>query len=102
MKYAKKAILLLILTVVLLSLASCTVNWFGETRDVPWYYIAIPVSLITVCGYYILMSRTYICPHCHREFKVKPYQLSVMVHMNRQRLAKCPHCGRKNFCKSKR
>ena len=102
MKYAKKAILLLILTVVLLSLASCTVNWFGETRDVPWYYIAIPVSLIAVCGYYILMSRTYICPHCHREFKVKPYQLSVMVHMNRQRLAKCPHCGRKDFCKSKR
>lgn len=102
MKYAKKTILLLILTIVLLSLASCTVNWFGETRDVPWYYIAIPVSLIAVCGYYILMSRTYICPHCHREFKVKPYQLSVMVHMNRHRLAKCPHCGRKDFCKSKR
>ena len=102
MKHPRKALLLLSTAVLVLSLSSCTVNWFGETRDVAWYYIAIPVALIAVCGYFILMSRTYICPRCHREFKAKPYQLSVMIHMNGQRLAKCPHCGRKGFCKSRR
>ena len=102
MKHPRKALLLLSTAVLVLSLSSCTVNWFGETRDVAWYYIAIPVALIAVCGYFILMSRTYICPRCHREFKAKPYQLSVTIHMNGQRLAKCPHCGRKGFCKSRR
>ena len=102
MKHTKKLLLLLGLTILVLSLASCTVNWFGGTRDVPWYYVAVPVILIGVIGYYILMSRTYICPDCHTEFKVKPYQLSVMVHMNGKRLAKCPNCGRKGFCQSKR
>ena len=102
MKRTKKVILLLCLTLVILSLASCTVNWFGETRDVPWYYIAVPVILIAVLGYFILMSRTFICPHCHTQFKVKPYQLSVMVHLNGRRLARCPNCGRKSFCKSRR
>ena len=102
MKHPRKALLLLSMAVLVLSLSSCTVNWFGETRDVAWYYIAIPVALIAVCGYFILMSRTYICPRCHREFKAKPYQLSVMIHMNGRRLAKCPYCGRKGFCKSRR
>ena len=102
MKHLKKVILLFCTAAIVLSLASCTVNWFGETRDVPWYYIAIPVSLIAVCSYFILMSRTYVCPRCHTQFKAKPYQLSVAIHMNGERLAKCPNCGLKGFCKSKR
>lgn len=102
MKHAKKAILLPILITMILSLASCTVNWFGETRDVPWYYVAVPVFLIFALGYVILMSKTYICPRCKTEFKAKPYQLSVTVHMNGERFAKCPNCGRKGFCKVKK
>ena len=102
MKHPRKALLLLSMAVLVLSLASCTVNWFGETRDVPWYYVAVPVFLIFVLGYVILMSKTYICPRCKKEFKAKPYQLSVMIHMNGQRIAQCPSCGRKGFCRSKR
>ena len=98
----KKVVLFSVLLAAVLSLTSCTVNWFGDTLDVPWYYVAIPVALIFILGYFILMSRTYICPHCGTEFKAKPYQLYVTVHFNGKRIAKCPRCGKKGFCKVKR
>ena len=98
----KKAILILTLIVLVLTLTSCQVNWFDEKIDVPWYYIAVPVAGIFVAGYAILMSRTYVCPECGTEFKAKWYQLSVCIHMGGQRLAKCPVCGRKGFCDKKR
>ena len=98
----KKALLILISLIIALSLTSCTVNWFGGTRDVPWYYVAVPVAVIFIAGYFILMSKTYVCPDCNTEFKAKPYQLYVTVHCGGKRLAKCPKCGRKGFCKVKR
>lgn len=98
----KKLLLSLILLSSTLTLCSCKVNWFTTTIDVPWYYIAIPVLLISVFGYIILMSKTYVCPYCKTEFKAKPYELSVMMHMNRKRLAKCPNCGKKGFCETKK
>ena len=98
----KKALFIFVLVVLILSLTSCKVNWFGDTVDVPWYYVAIPVTVIFVLGYVILMSKTYICPHCKTEFKAKPHQLYVTIHFNDQRLAKCPQCGKKGFCKIKK
>ena len=98
----KKAFSFLALWTITVSLSSCKVNWFGDTLDVPWYYVAIPVLLIAVFGYVILMSKTYICPHCQTEFKAKPHQLYVTIHMGRKRIAKCPKCGRKGFCEVKR
>ena len=98
----KKAFLIFVISIMALALSSCTVNWFGDTMDVPWYYVAIPVFLIAVFGYIILMSKTYICPHCKTEFKAKPYQLYVTVHMGGKRIAKCPQCGRKGFCETKK
>ena len=76
----------------------CKVNWFGDTLDVPWYYVVVPVFLIFLLAYINLMSKTYVCPHCKAEFKVKPYQLSVTVHSFGKRLAKCPNCGTRGFC----
>ena len=98
----KRIALFLPVMIVTLLLTSCTVNWFGETRDVPWYYVAIPIVAVFVVTYVILMSKTYICPYCHTEFKAKPYQLYVTVHMNRKRYAKCPVCKRKGFFKVKK
>ena len=98
----KKAFLLLVILAVTLSLSSCTVNWFGSTMDVPWYFVAIPVLLIFVFVYIILMSKTYICPHCKTEFKAKPYHLFVTLHMGGKRMAKCPKCGRMGYCKIKK
>ena len=96
------AVAVLMLLALVLSLTSCQVNWFGETRDVPWYFIAIPVVLVGIIGYVILMTRTYICPHCQTEFKPKPYHVYVTVHYLNKRIAKCPHCGKKSFCRVKR
>ena len=98
----KKAIFLLALLAGILSLTSCTVNWFGGTVDVPWYFVAIPVLLIFIFGYKILMSKTYICPDCKTEFKAKPHQLYVTIHMGKKRLAKCPSCSRRGFCEVKK
>ena len=98
----KKIVLFFALLIVVLSLTSCTVNWFGDTRDVPWYTVAVPVAVIFVLSYFILMSKTYVCPRCATEFKAKPYQLYVTVHMCGKRMAKCPVCGRKGFCKVKK
>ena len=98
----KKVLLCLVLLVLILSLTSCAVNWFGDTIDVPWYFIAIPVSVIFVLAYVILMSKTYICPNCKSEFKAKPHQLYVTIHFCGERMAKCPNCNRKGFCKVKR
>ena len=97
----KKTAFLFALSAATLSLCSCRVNWFGETVDAPWYVVAIPIAVIAVAGYFILMSKTYICPDCETEFQAKPYELSVTVHMGRKRLAKCPCCGRKGFCEVK-
>jgi uncharacterized Zn-finger protein len=97
----KKIFLFFVILTMALSLSSCTVNWFGDTMDVPWYFVAIPILLIAVFGYIILMAKTYICPLCKTEFKAKPYQLYVAIHMGRRRIAKCPKCGRKGFCEIK-
>ena len=98
----KKALLILLLLSLSLSLSSCTVNWFTTTVEVPWYVVALPVALLLIGAYLILISRTYICPHCKTEFKAKPYQLYVTLHMNGKRMAKCPHCGKKSFCEIKK
>ena len=98
----KKTYVFLLLLSIAFTFSSCQVNWFGETYDAPWYFIAVPVLLILIAGYCILMSKTYICPHCHTEFKPKWYQLSVTVHFMGKRMAKCPHCGKKGFCNVKK
>ena len=98
----KKLLLMLLLLLVALSLTSCTVNWFTTTVEVPWYVIAIPVALLLIAAYFIVMSHTYICPHCGTEFKAKPYQLYVTLHFCGKRLAKCPNCGKKSYCEIKK
>ena len=98
----KKVILFFALAVLSIALCSCQVNWFTTTVEVPWYVVAVPVALIFVAGYLILMNTTFVCPKCGTEFKPKWYQLSVCVHYMGERIAKCPCCGRKGFCKKKK
>ena len=84
-----------------LLLTACEANWFGETVDVPWYFIAIPLCLVIVISYLVLMNTTFVCPSCEAEFKPKWYQLSVGIHHMNKRLLKCPKCGKRSFCKRK-
>ena len=84
-----------------LSLSGCTVNWFNEHYDVPWFVIAIPVAIIFLIAHLWIMSGTYICPECQTEIKPKWYQLSAYFHFNGKRLLKCPNCKKQNFCERK-
>ena len=85
----------------LLAVASCRVNWFGQSTEVAWYWVAIPVVIIASVAYTAMLSRTYVCPHCGIEFKPKWYHLFVSIHANGKRLAKCPHCGKMSYCRKK-
>ena len=96
----KKAFLFFVMLAVTLSLSSCTVNWFGSTLEVDWYFVVTPVVVIFIVAYMILMSKTYICPQCKTKFKAKPYQLYTTIHWGGKRIAKCPKCGRKGLCKT--
>lgn len=96
----KKIFFVLTIICSTLLMCSCKVNWFTTTIDVPWYWIAIPVTVLFVVLYMVIISKTYICPDCQTKFKPKWYQFSVCVHFNGKRLAKCPQCGRKGFCNS--
>lgn len=98
----KKTLFTVILLLCAGTLCSCKANWFGDTIDVPWYLIVLPILLIMVVSYVILMRRTYVCPRCKTEFKPKWYQLFVCLHINGKRVAKCPECGRKGLCERKR
>ena len=98
----KKFCLCILALALTLSLTACTVNWFGDTAETPWYTLAILIVLIALCACGLVMSRTFVCPRCNTEFKPKPYQLYTTVHMNRKRLAKCPSCKKIHFCETKR
>jgi RNA polymerase subunit RPABC4/transcription elongation factor Spt4 len=97
----KKVFIPLLLLLSTLMLSSCQVNWFGSHFDVPWYFIAAPVFILSVVLYCIMISKTYVCPKCKTEFKPKWYQIYITIHCNGSRIAKCPNCGRKGFCEKK-
>ena len=83
-------------------LSSCQVNWFGSHFDVPWWAIAIPVLVFSAIVLFVagkhLASKKYVCPKCNKSFYPKWWQAALSIHMNDDRVFKCPHCGRKGFC----
>ena len=95
----KKGFLLITAALSALALSSCRVNWFGETAEAPWYVIALPIALVLVLSYIYLMRSYFVCPKCGAVFHPKWYDLSVGIHNMGQRYVKCPHCGRRGFCK---
>ncbi len=97
----KKMFLSLLLLISTFMLSSCQVNWFGSHFDVPWYFIAFPVFVLFIVLYVIIISKTYVCPKCKTEIKPKWYQIYITIHFNGSRIAKCPNCGIKGFCKRK-
>ncbi len=102
----KKLVLSFMFLVSALVLTSCKVNWFGQTYDAPWYIILvstiIPAFVVIVAVYFFIINATYICPECKTEFKPKWNHFYVTIHFDDERVAKCPKCGRKGFCKKKK
>ena len=90
-------------------LCSCEVH-VGTTRyDVAWWVIAIPVTLIfavtfAVCFFVIgkaMSRRKYVCPECRKGFFPKRWAV-FCPHAGDTYILKCPHCGRKGFCRPSR
>ena len=100
----KKAwIMGIMLSVLACLLSSCTVNWFGEQYDVPWWMIAVPVALLAVillaAARLSFTGRSYVCPKCNRRFSPPWWKLPFAVHINSDRVLKCPLCGARGFCR---
>jgi DNA-directed RNA polymerase subunit RPC12/RpoP len=84
-------------------LSSCTVNWFDKQYDVAWWAIAVPVALLAVILFVAarlsFTGKTYVCPACSREFSPPWWKIPLAVHINSDRVLKCPHCGARSFCR---
>jgi len=98
-----KKIALIFVTVALsFSLTSCKVNWFDKHYDVQWWVIAIPViiffAIVCFAAGKIIASKKYVCPECNKEFYPKWWNAALSVHINDDRVFKCPHCKKKSFC----
>jgi len=98
----KKAAIVWLMLVLPLSLTSCKVNWFDQQYDVPWWVIAVPVVMLSAIVFFVagkhIASKEYVCPKCNKTFHPKWWKAAFSIHMNDDRVFKCPHCGRKGFC----
>lgn len=99
----KKILALFVLICILtFLLTSCQVNWFDQKYDVPWWVIAVPVTIFSVLVWIVagkhIASKKYVCPKCNKTFYPKWWKAALSIHMNDDRVFKCPHCGRKGFC----
>lgn len=98
----KKVSIVWLMLVLSFSLTSCKVNWFDQQYDVQWWVIAIPViiffAIVWIAAGKHIASKKYVCPKCNKTFYPKWWVAAVSIHMNDDRVFKCPHCGRKGFC----
>lgn len=99
----KKKLFIFLLCMSALLLSSCEVHWFHKSYDVAWWVVAIPTFLIVlitlVLAGTIIASHKYVCPKCGGTFYPNRWQAAFSIHINNDRVFKCPHCGRKGFCK---
>lgn len=83
-------------------LTSCKVNWFDKSYDLPWLFVAIPTVLFVLivmiaAGKYIA-KKTFVCEKCYKSFHPKWWKAMLSLHVNDDRIFKCPHCGKRGFC----
>ncbi len=87
----------------LLALTSCDVH-FGSTHyDAPWWAVTIPTVVVIAAALLIagkvISSHKYVCPKCSESFYPKWWAACLSLHINDDRLFKCPHCKKRSFCR---
>lgn len=91
-----------LICIMTVSLTSCQVNWFDKHYEVSWWVIVVPVAIFSVIIWIVvgkhIASKKYICPKCKGTFYPKWWKAAISVHINDDRVFKCPHCGWKGFC----
>ncbi len=74
-----------------------------KTVILEWFEMTISVVLIILAAILISMIiislQKYKCPKCGAVIRPKWYHFSASLHMGSDRVVKCPHCGRKGFCR---
>ena len=92
-----------LLTFSALFLTSCRVNWGSNHYNVSWWGIAIP--MIAICAVVWIVAgknfskKKFLCPECRKTFSPKWWNAALSLHGNDKRVYRCPHCGRKGFCR---
>ena len=71
-----------------------------------WAMIAMGVFGLTLfivgCLFALMIEQKagyYECKECHHRFVPTYSQVFLAPHVNRSRYMKCPHCGKKTYCK---
>jgi len=102
----KKIFILVLVLCIVLTLASCEVHFMGQSYDVEWWVIAAPVAIILILTFIIagciISKNEYICPSCKGAFYPAWWKGAFSVHINSARVFKCPHCGKRGFCKPRK
>ncbi len=86
-------------------LSSCMVrvNWFDSYFYAPWWAVAVPVIvssvIIVAVAYAWCVRQTYRCPNCGTDIRPRWNEFYVCIHLNGERVVRCPVCGRKGFCR---
>ena len=98
----KKFLTLAALPLLLLSLTSCEVHWFGQSYDAPWYVIALITAVINIPTIlltgYRLSRKTYRCSKCAMTFHPRFSTVAISIHIGSRRVLRCPRCGHKGLC----
>ncbi len=98
----KKILFAFVSVALLLTLTACEVHWYDQSYDVPWYVIAIPVTLFSVIMFVIagtvISKKKYTCPTCRHTFHPPFWGAMVSIHIGSDRYFKCPRCGKRSFC----
>ena len=85
-----------------IALTSCRVNWFDRQYDVPWWAVFIPVVVFALFVWIIagkqIARKQYICPKCNKKFHPPWKTAALSIHVNSERVLRCPHCNRRGFC----
>ncbi len=57
------------------------------------FVVAYAISMAFIC------KQDYKCPGCGSIIRPKWHHISAWLHNGSDRVIKCPHCGRKGFCR---
>lgn len=62
-------------------------------------FTVVVTVIASIIAQIIISRQKYVCPKCGAVISPKWYHFSASLHRGSDRIVKCPHCGRKGFCR---